>query len=149
MIVAIASLGTACGEVQDERYATFTDARAAGAIERGWLPEFVPSSARDLRDVHDLDTNAQTLTFTVPPSDIPRMVETLQKAPRQEVPLVEKLLSEVGWETGPADDQVAAYQVCGSAETAALLVDSRTGAAAYKSPVEWTTLRCPRVSSPS
>ncbi len=53
------------GEVRAERYADYAAARAAGAVRRGWIPPFVPPSATDIRQVHDLDSNAQWLRFRV------------------------------------------------------------------------------------
>jgi hypothetical protein len=38
--------------VQTEVYQTLDEARAAGAIERGWIPRGLPDSASDLRAAH-------------------------------------------------------------------------------------------------
>jgi hypothetical protein len=45
---------TCCAGIQTETgvYATVAEARADGAIERGWVPEGVPASATDLRVAH-------------------------------------------------------------------------------------------------
>jgi hypothetical protein len=50
-------------------YASYADAIRDGLDRRGWLPSWVPSSARDLQEVHDLDTNRQWLRFTLLPAD--------------------------------------------------------------------------------
>jgi hypothetical protein len=34
-----------------------------GAITRGWIPEWIPASATNVREVHDLDTNRSQLAF--------------------------------------------------------------------------------------
>ena len=67
-----------CNEQVDESYSTYSDAQRAGAVERGWIPSFVPSSARDLKDTHNLDTSRQTLRFTIPPSVAAEMVSGLR-----------------------------------------------------------------------
>jgi hypothetical protein len=59
----------ACSETLAEDYETYADAEADGAVTRGWLPVFVPRSAFEIREVHDLDTNRQWLRFKVPPGD--------------------------------------------------------------------------------
>ena len=49
-------------------YAVFEDvehARSLGAFERGWLPEWLPSGATEIHEFHDLDTNAQAITFSI------------------------------------------------------------------------------------
>jgi bisphosphoglycerate-independent phosphoglycerate mutase (AlkP superfamily) len=36
-----------------------------GAFERGWLPEWLASEATEIHEFHDLDTNAQAITFSI------------------------------------------------------------------------------------
>jgi len=52
--VLLGVLLAACSSinVQSGVYATLEDARAAGAIERGWIPRGLPPSASDLREGH-------------------------------------------------------------------------------------------------
>jgi len=57
------------------KYKTFAEAQADGAIERGWLPTFLPASATDIRDVHNIDTNARWLAFHAPIVDLRLMVQ--------------------------------------------------------------------------
>jgi hypothetical protein len=49
-------------------YATVAEARAAGAIERGWVPEGLPASATDLREAHR-GARQQWGLFAFPPAD--------------------------------------------------------------------------------
>ena len=67
-----------CDEQIYETYPTYAEAQRAGAVERGWIPTFVPSSASNIEDSHDLDTNRQTLQFKLPPSAINDMVAGLR-----------------------------------------------------------------------
>jgi hypothetical protein len=49
------ALCVACDSLEFERtYATHADAVADDAIVRGWIPPFVPASAREIREIHDL-----------------------------------------------------------------------------------------------
>jgi hypothetical protein len=45
----------ACQDLQvvTNTYNTMADARSSGAIERGWIPAFVPAGAQDIREAHD------------------------------------------------------------------------------------------------
>lgn len=66
-IYATVLLAAACSdEAPDAFYATQAEAVAAGAVGRGWVPDWVPTQATDLREVHDLDTNESALLFTLP-----------------------------------------------------------------------------------
>jgi hypothetical protein len=46
------------------RYATLDDARRDCLFERGWLPDILPPSARDIRVRSDLDVNSSESEFS-------------------------------------------------------------------------------------
>ena len=54
-------------------YASFAEAKADGAITRGWIPSFVPESAHDIRESHNLDTNEQWIRFDFALDDRPAL----------------------------------------------------------------------------
>lgn len=128
----------ACSEQVDESYATWAEAARSGAIERGWVPAFVPHSARDIRDSHNLDTNAQTLQFTAGPSDVQAMVAGLRPAPVKDKDALAELIEELG-----AERVFAAYMVCSEGVPGALAVDHQSGRVLYKTPVPWADGACP------
>jgi hypothetical protein len=66
-LAAVTWVATACtDDVFDASYATQSAAVAAGAIERGWIPTWVPTEATQLREVHNVDTNQSALLFSLP-----------------------------------------------------------------------------------
>jgi hypothetical protein len=69
-VPAVFLLATCCAgiETTSNVYTTLDEARAAGAIERGWVPEGLPASATDLREAHR-GTDAQWGLFAFPPAD--------------------------------------------------------------------------------
>jgi hypothetical protein len=73
-IVAFA-LFTGCGkqQLQTNFYPDRAAAEAAGAIERGWFPEWMPNTAKELREAHDIDTNRSMLALRYDPTEIPRV----------------------------------------------------------------------------
>jgi len=53
LAVVIAAAASCTGiETRTAVYATVAEARAAGAVEQGWIPEGLPASASDLREAH-------------------------------------------------------------------------------------------------
>lgn len=60
-VVALSLLGGCAVEVLDARYATLRDAEKDGAIARGWIPAWLPRSASNIDESHDLDTNVSVL----------------------------------------------------------------------------------------
>ena len=54
-------------DILDASYQDQPAAVAAGAVERGWIPSWVPPDATQLREVHNVDTNQSALFFRLPP----------------------------------------------------------------------------------
>lgn len=73
-VLAIAiSVFIGCGDLQERRYPDLDAARSDAAFERGWLPEPIPSTAADIREAHDLDTNEGWLVLGFAPEEYPRL----------------------------------------------------------------------------
>jgi hypothetical protein len=53
-------------EQQETRYKTLAAAEAAGAVHRGWTPEWLPKNAFNLKERHDLRTGSSILRFNFP-----------------------------------------------------------------------------------
>lgn len=136
-ITALLLLFVGCGEQIDETYPTYADAERAGAVERGWIPAFVPLSASDIVDSHDLDTNRQKLQFKLPPSAINEMVADLRKVSANDQEAIAVLLDKHGLRQGSE-----AYVVCSEVQDGILAVDSEQGKAVYDTTVDWSDDDC-------
>ena len=121
----------------NETYPTWAEAQRAGAVARGWIPDFVPSSAREIRDTHDLDTNRQTLQFTAPPSDVPAMTMGLRSVSIESKGGAADLLKKFGF---PPASRI--YVTCSKPPNGALVVDHESGRAVYTTAVEWADDQC-------
>ena len=67
LVAALLTLvAIACKEDFESRYATFSDVQRAGAGSRSWLPRWLPEDATDIRERHNIDSNATLVAFTVP-----------------------------------------------------------------------------------
>jgi hypothetical protein len=75
LLLALSTLvGCELLEEKESHYATYEQAEREGAVKRGWIPAYVPRSATNIRERHDLDTNDQALRFNAPREDIKRIV---------------------------------------------------------------------------
>ena len=126
-----------CNEQIDESYSTYSEANRAGAVERGWIPPFVPTSARDLEDSHDLDTNRQTLRFTIPPSAVADMVSGLGVISAEDKSDASELIDRHAL---AAESKV--YVVCSGYRNGALAVDAENGRAVFSTTVNWVNDDC-------
>ena len=61
MLALFATAG--CSDRYEASFSTYADAKSRGALERGWLPEFLPDSATEIREEHDIDSNELWVTF--------------------------------------------------------------------------------------
>src|SRR5262245_57995635 len=50
-------------ELPEASYSSRSEVVQDGAVARGWVPAWLPSTAKDLRERHDLDNNISQLTF--------------------------------------------------------------------------------------
>ena len=65
--VLIAALLIGCtNDTLDASYDSMTDAIASGAVAKGWIPQWLPPEASDLKEVHNLDSNSSALAFEIP-----------------------------------------------------------------------------------
>jgi hypothetical protein len=81
----MAFLLSACSERFTEYYPKYEDAKKDGAVKRGWIPEIVPTTATEIHEQHDLDTNDVWIRFTVPSSDRDRLTTGLKRLSDDEV----------------------------------------------------------------
>lgn len=84
--VILAVLLAGCNENMRASYETYAEAEADGAISRGWIPAYVPPSATQIMEVHNLDVNTQRIRFNAPLADLQLMVEGMRMVPRSELP---------------------------------------------------------------
>ena len=54
---------TSCGDIVERYYPGYDSANASGAVERGWIPGWLPKSAQNINEAHSIDTNESLLSF--------------------------------------------------------------------------------------
>jgi hypothetical protein len=65
LLACFAFLAAGCSETFEKHYADRREAEKDGAVVRGWLPDWLPSSATDIREIHNLDTNKSAFSFSI------------------------------------------------------------------------------------
>ncbi len=59
--------GCLLSDTLDASYDSMAEAISKEAIAKGWIPEWLPEGAINIREVHNLDTNTSALAFDIPP----------------------------------------------------------------------------------
>lgn len=65
-------------ERYESSYADFVQARQQDAVERGWIPDFLPESTEDLREVHAPRARQHVVMGTLPEGDLPDQCEEVE-----------------------------------------------------------------------
>lgn len=86
LTVALLLLGCERLETIETAYQNFEAAAKAKAIGNGrWIPDFLPPSAADIREVHNLDSNEVWLSFRSSSADLPTVASSCKKVAEREV----------------------------------------------------------------
>lgn len=51
------------------KFATYEDLEKSDLIQKGWLPDFLPKTSKNISERHNLDTNTVEASFEFNPSD--------------------------------------------------------------------------------
>jgi hypothetical protein len=66
------------GDVVTSHYTSIAAARADYLFERGWLPDILPASTKNIRTSNNLDLNTSQGEFSFVPSDYPLLASRVQ-----------------------------------------------------------------------
>jgi hypothetical protein len=66
-------------DVKESFYASLADAERDGAMDRGWIPDFLPASAHNIRERHHVSGGETWCAFDMDPVDWQRFRERLEQ----------------------------------------------------------------------
>jgi len=123
-----------CNEMFESRYANKAEADRDGAISRGWIPSWLPASATDIREIHDIDTNETWLKFAAMEADLLALATQCSAIPGAPKRLPPQIRS--WWPGDLSDDRarpVDAYQflACHADHGGYLAIDRKNARAYY------------------
>jgi hypothetical protein len=131
VLTAVLTSMFSCWETPESQYADSVEAGRDGAISRGWIPEWIPSGATNIREIHDIDTNQVWLVFDAPSAELvaiethcERMSTPPERYPRRIRKWWPSTLSRR--EPSPPDEYL--YLRC---ETGFIAIDLESGRAYY------------------
>jgi len=68
--VVFAYSGLACrSDRRESFYSSFSDAKKDGAIDRGWIPDFLPETSHNIHELHDTSASTTWCAFEFLPND--------------------------------------------------------------------------------
>lgn len=57
------------GDRRESFYPSLVDAKRDGAIDRGWIPDFLPGNSRDIHEMHDMSPSTTWCAFEFLPAE--------------------------------------------------------------------------------
>jgi len=66
IVIIICLILNGCSDVYSAKFTDVDEASEAGAFIRGWLPDWLPSNAVNIYEIHNLDTNVQAFSYQLP-----------------------------------------------------------------------------------
>jgi len=78
-ILLLALMTTSCFETEVNQYPNLKDAVSDGAVQRGWVPDILPRSAKSISEKHDFATNEIWARFEFDVVDRTRFIEMLER----------------------------------------------------------------------
>jgi hypothetical protein len=66
------------GDRRELFYTSLADAKKDGAIDRGWIPDFLPESSRNLHELHDPSSPTTWCAFEFVPTDSATLRKSLK-----------------------------------------------------------------------
>lgn len=57
------------GDRRESFYSSLADAKRDGALDRGWIPDFLPDSSRSIHELHDISPSTTWCAFEFLPTD--------------------------------------------------------------------------------
>ena len=82
LVIVLGAMLASCRERPEVLYPDAAAARQAGAVRRGWIPDWLPKSSRNIHEIHDLDTNQEMLAFSFSPADTPDLARLCKQVQR-------------------------------------------------------------------
>ena len=82
-------LAAACDylDTRESTYETVHEAHAAGAVDQGWVPEYLPPSAREIRERHNVATSEVWGRFEFKAGDLAQTAHACRPVDVREVSL--------------------------------------------------------------
>ncbi|MCK4847118.1 MAG: hypothetical protein KAS88_05540 [Deltaproteobacteria bacterium] len=117
-------------ETIDVTYSDHEAAVKAGEIERGWMPTYIPTSAKEIRTRHNIDTNNLWWSFYYDPKDYDFMDKSCKKAEKNDLLFTRKRQAFDWWPEELIDgsseflDNEQSYNYYTCDKTANLAVDT-------------------------
>jgi len=87
------------GELIENKFKTYNEALQSGDVGRGWIPKFIPKSATNIIEYHDLDTNAMRIEFSFSEQDSSNLIRDFKLVDTIEISKIKDSMRKPPWST--------------------------------------------------
>ncbi|MBW8852467.1 MAG: hypothetical protein JF600_16990 [Xanthomonadales bacterium] len=79
-VVCLVLFAASCERSDFSIYPTYAEAEKDGAIDRGWIPNFVPRSAKRIVERHNMDVDQIAIAFDSTDTEFINLLSSLEKS---------------------------------------------------------------------
>ena len=115
---------TSCSDTVTDQYATRAEAKTDQLFERGWLPEIIPKSSKNIVTINDLDSNNSEGEFEFDSEESDAFTANLDELDHSELVLEDQLLL--------LEKNYVPYGLDGETSTWIFLINSKKGHCRYR-----------------
>jgi len=94
-LLGIAILEYKCSSVIESYYMTYDEVLEAEAIGRGWIPEFLPKSAKNIVEKHNIENNWGVVEFSFSNDDKQLILSVVNKVHLSKIEVLKKRMPSV------------------------------------------------------
>jgi hypothetical protein len=140
MLVALALLASCDSGLISSHYKTLEEAKLSGAIDKGWLPDFLPPSATDIQEIHHVELDRVRVEFSFDKGDLAFLKPFSELSGSQAKSLLKELYLN-GWSRLDNKSNLRVYLRNDSEAAGYLIVDFAASRAQY-----WETSSKPKAN---
>lgn len=128
LVLVLAATG--CTGAATTQYENYEKANRSGAIDRGWLPDFLPASATNIIESHNVEIDSMRAEFTFASSDS-KFLSLFNEASGADRDKVIDAALLGGWSSLRKSTEMRAYVRANNSENGYLVLDARQNRAQY------------------
>lgn len=111
-------------------YKNYSEAQKSGDIERGWLPDFLPNSATQIIESHNVEINAMRVEFKFKRNDLDFLKQFNEASDSEKTKIIDRI-KRGGWSRLGSSGNLRAFSRKDKALDGYLVLDSKNEVAQY------------------
>ncbi|KRB10312.1 hypothetical protein ASD86_25300 [Lysobacter sp. Root690] len=134
LLACFACAMSGCSDVTVSSYDNYRELAASGAMDRGWVPEFIPASAHDITEGHSVEISALSVGFSFGADFRPGKNSdfVLLRGDKREAVMDDVEFPH--WAKITRSESLEVFSICADSQSGVLFMDSAASRGFYAQP---------------